>query len=117
MAEKMMLKIRQQPFDPPFVIEMDGEERPARVGKLENGHILAQIEGDGTYAIDVSDVGFFFVEREAVPAEHAAGSKHLGFGAVSRLSRHAAKLVGEHFGDVLGEFQTVRSAVLPRISR
>lgn len=112
MSDSLTVRIKQQPFDPPFVIEIDGQEAPASIGKSYSGWLLANIHGKGTYKINVSDVGFFFVEREAVAMGNGVLPGIPGAGKLNRISRSVAEVVGEHCGDVWTELKTVQSILL-----
>jgi len=111
MSEMLALEIKQQPFEPPFVLRIDGEELDTHVGKLDDDHVIAQIDGRGTYRINTADVGFFFVEKTAEPYKGTKAPRALSGGIVNRALRAAAESLGGHCGDVVSECQYVRSAL------
>ncbi|MFC1734930.1 hypothetical protein ACFL1X_02365 [Candidatus Hydrogenedentota bacterium] len=113
MKDVILVKIKQQPFAPPFVVEVDGEPS-TRVSKLDDAHVVAHIDGRGAYKIDISDVGFFSVEKEAVFCEGMGVPEEGQKGSLARIFRATSRTLGEHCGDVLTEFRLVRDALLPR---
>jgi len=114
MRQELVLKIKQQPFEPPFVLQVDGEDVHARVGKLDDHHVVAHVGDMGAYKIDVSDVGFFFVEKKAEPYEGGKVPQGLNGGVLNRTLMAAARALGEHCGDVMVELEFVRGVVTPR---
>jgi len=114
MAETLAVQIKQQPFDPPFVIAIGGEPVPARVHKPGADHIVADLDGRGAYRIPITDVGFFFVEKEATPCDNPKAPSPRGDRLAARVARRIATAVGEHCGDTLTECKTVLTALVPR---
>ncbi len=114
MSEGLILEIKQQPFEPPFVLQVGGEELPAYVGKLDDNHVVARISDKGNYKIDVSDVGFFFVEKKAEPYKGRKVLQGFDGGILNRTLRATAKSLGEHCGDVITELEFVRGVLFPR---
>ena len=114
MTENLAVRIKQQPFAPSFVIAIGEKEVSARVHKLDDDHVVAHINGRGTYRIDITDVGFFFVEKEAQPCSNSKAFTQLNGTPLARVLRRAAKSVGEHCGDVFTEFESVLTVLSPR---
>ena len=117
MRQALALRIKQQPFEPPFVVQVGGEELSVRGGKLDDNHLIAHIDGKGNYKIDISGVGFFFVDKKAEPYEGSKVPPGFSGGILNRTSRVAAKSLGEHCGDVITELQYVRSVLFPQVDR
>jgi len=114
MREELTLKIKQQPFEPRFVLQVGDEQLFGHVGNLDDKHVVARINDKGSYRIDISDVGFFFVEKTAEPYESSKVSPGFNGGILARTLRAGAESLGEHCGSVITELQYVSSVLLPR---
>ena len=113
MANEITVLIKRQPFDPPFVLKVGDEDVSARVSRMEdNCNVVANIAGYGTYKIDVSDVGFWFIEKKAEPYEVEGVLPEIHGGFTERMFRTVAGSIGYHCGTVISEFREVRDAVL-----
>jgi len=115
MREELMVKVKQQPFGPRFVLQVGDEQISGHVGDLDDKHVVARINNKGAYKIDVSDVGFFFVEKPAKPYESSQVPARLNGGILARTLRAGAESLGEHCGSVITELQYVCGVLLPGI--
>ena len=114
MGEELTLRIKQQPFDPHFVLQIGEEELSANVSKLDDNHVVARIKNRGNYKIDIREVGFFFVEKLAKPYEGGKIPSGVNDGVPTRILRAAAKSLGMHCGDVTTELRYVWGVLSPR---
>ena len=112
MAGELAVRIKRQPHEPPFVLRIGDEDVPARIAKLNDHGVAASIKGLGIYRIDTSNVGFWFVDREAKPWEPGRSLPEIHGGILERSSRAVARSLGHHCGSVISEFGEVLDALL-----
>ena len=117
MSEQFPLKIKRQPFKPYFVLEIDRKEIPARVWKLDENFVVAHIDGQGAYTIDIRDVGFFFVEKNAKRYKNAPAPRRVDGSVLTTAMKAAAKALGRHCGDLAAELEFLRDALLPHANK
>ena len=114
MVSEMNVKIKRQLFNPPFVIQVGDEHVPARTAMLDSSSVVARIEGRGIYRIDITDVGFWFVEREARLYEAGSVLPKIRGGIFERAVLAFARSCGRHCGAVADEFQNIQDLLLKR---
>ena len=116
--DEMTVRIKQQPFDPPFVVQLDSNDVASRIHRLDDNSVVAKIDGVGTYRIDITDVGFWFVERKAKRYEPDEGvPQGIRGGILERMLTAVATSVGWHCGTVADEFREIRDFLSPRSQR
>ena len=114
MPGEITVEIKRQLFDPPFVLQIGGEQIPTRIGRLDEGSVVARIDGRGTYRIDIAGVGFWFAERKAEPYEPGRFLPEIRGGILERMAAAVAGALGRHCGAVAGEFREIRSFLFRR---
>lgn len=113
--DEMTVRIKQQPFDPPFVVQVDNKDVASRIHRLDDNSVVAKIDGLGTYRIDITDVGFWFVERKAKRYESDKGIPQGIRGSIpKRMLTAVAASLGWHCATVADEFREIRDFLFPR---
>ena len=114
MKEEKIVKIKRQLFDPLFVIQIDEKDVPARIARLDDNSIVAKIEGRGTYRIDVSGVGFWFVEKKAEPYEPDKVLPEIHGYTPERMMTAAAKALGQECSVAVKGFRKIQNFMFGR---
>ena len=112
--DDITVRIKRQPFDPPFVLQVGDEQVPARVRKLDDSSVVVRIDGLGIYKIDITGVGFWFVERKAEAYEPDRLLPEIRGGVLERLLMGVARSLGDHCGTVGAEIRAIREFLFRR---
>lgn len=114
MPGEITVNIKRQPFDPPFVLRIGDEDVSARIGRINDKSAVVKIKGLGTYKIDITGVGFWFVERNAILYEPISVMPEIHGGILERMGTVAAKFSGQYCGAVAKVSRGIRNILIGR---
>ena len=108
MSSDIKVMIKRQPFDPPFVIQIGEENVSALINRSDNETVIANIKGFGIFKIDITDVGFWFVEKKAEPFETDRIIPEIHGTVLERMTKGSANYLGQYCGIAVSELRGLR---------
>ena len=108
MANRVLVNIKRQPHDPPFVVRIGEQEVCGDASRADPDTAVVRFNGLGTFKVDAADVGYWFVEKEGVRCESASAARDGKGGLVGDMLGMIARAAGEHCGAVGSELSWIR---------